>query len=75
MDYTKRIKMGIAIGIIFWVFEIIILALLFEKIKRYKSLTIKDTIVYPLLLIMTFVMMIIARSLYSQIGFLSLIRD
>ena len=49
--------------------------LLLAKIKRYKSLTIKDTIVYPLLLVMTFVLMIVARVLYVKVSFLSLIKD
>ena len=56
--------LGIIIGVIFIVFELGLLALLVSKIIRYKSLTIKDTVVYPILLVLTLIMITIVRALY-----------
>lgn len=67
--------MGFFIGILFLIIEVLILALLLSKVKRYKSLTIKDTIVYPLLFVATFALMSIARSLYMEKGFIELIKE
>ena len=66
--------MGIFTAIIFCLFEAILLVLLLYKIKRYKSLTIKDTIVYPLLLILTFLLMLFSRLMTMEISFWSNIK-
>ena len=67
--------MGTFIGILVLIIETPILVLLLSKVRRYKSLTIKDTIVYPLLLIVTFVLMSVTRLLYTDMGFIQLINE
>ena len=71
----KRKNMGIFIGILFLIIEVFILALLLSKVRRYKSLTIKDTIVYPLLIIATFALLSVAKLLYVDLGFIELIKE
>ncbi len=67
--------MGIFFAIIFYILEVGIGVLLYTKIKRYKSFSIKDTIIYPLVLILTFVVMIVSRLLYANDVFINVVRD
>ena len=61
--------MDILLAIIFYLVELLLFLLLVTKIKRYKSLTIKDTIVYPLLLVSTFILIIFSRIICDSISF------
>ena len=61
--------MDILLAIIFYLVEISLFLLLITKIKRYKSLTIKDTIVYPLLLVSTFFLIIFSRIICDSVSF------
>lgn len=56
--------MGIFIGVVWILLELLLLIFLLTKIKRYRSLTIKDTIVYPLLLVLTLLLLTFSRMLY-----------
>lgn len=67
--------MGVFIAIVFLLAEIGILILLLYKIKRYKNLTIKDTIVYPLLIIITFLLMLFSRLVVLEIPFWTNVKD
>ncbi len=66
--------LGIIIGVISVILEILLLWLLLSKIKRYRSLTIKDTIVYPLLVVLTLLILTLARLLYVEIGFFDAVK-
>lgn len=67
--------LGIIIGVISVILEILLLWLLLSKIKRYRSLTIKDTIVYPLLVVLTLLILTLARLLYvDEIGFFDAVK-
>ncbi len=68
--------MGIFVAIIFYIVEISLLFLLASKIRRYKTLTIKDTVAYPLLLVATFLLMVFTRLIYlSDMNFWDITKD
>lgn len=67
--------MGIFLSIIFVSLELVLLVLLLFKIKRYKSLTLKDTIIYPLLLVLTLVLLLIVRMMYVDGTFWTHFKD
>ena len=61
--------MNILIAIVFYIIEILLIVLLVSKIKRYKSLSIKDTLAYPLLLVVTFLLLLFTRLIYVSTDF------
>lgn len=68
--------MGIFVAIIFYIVELSLLFLLASKIRRYKTLTLKDTVAYPLLLVATFLLMIFTRLIYlSDMNFWDITKD
>ena len=68
--------MGIFVAIIFYIVELSLLFLLASKIRRYKTLTIKDTVAYPLLLVATFLLMVFTRLIYlSDMNFWDITKD
>lgn len=66
--------LGTIVAIIAYLCEILLIILLASKIKRYKSLTIKDTVVYPLLLVFTLILLTISRLLYTDANFFNCVR-
>lgn len=66
--------LGIIIGVISVLLELFLLWVLLNKIKRYRNLTIKDTIVYPLLVVLTLVVLTLSRLLYIEIDFFDAVK-
>lgn len=60
---------GTIVGIVWLLLELLLLVLLINKIRRYRSLTIKDTIVYPILVVLTLILLVISRTLYMDLTF------
>ena len=67
--------LGIIVGVISVILEIFLLWLLLSKIKRYRSLTIKDTIIYPLLVVLVLLMLTISRLIYTDVGFFGAVKE
>lgn len=55
---------GNIIGTIWIILELVLLVLLISKIRRYRNLTLKDTILYPILLVLTLILLTIGRMVY-----------
>ena len=66
--------LGIIIGVISVLLELFLLWVLLNKIKRYRNLTIKDTIVYPLLVVLTLAVLTLSRLLYIEIDFFDAVK-
>ena len=67
--------LGIIIGVVSIVFELFLLWLLITKIKRYKSLSIQDTIVYPLLVVLMVILLTLSRLIYTDIEFFDAVKE
>ena len=66
--------LGTIIAIIAYFIEALLIIILASNIKRYKSLTIKDTVVYPLLLVFTLAFLTLSRLLYTDANFFDCVR-
>lgn len=53
-------------SILFVALEIFLIVFLIFKIKRYRRLTLKDTIVYPIVVLLTIVTLIVTKLFYLQ---------
>lgn len=60
---------GTIVAIVWVLIELVLLAYLITKIRRYRSLSIKDTIVYPILVVLTLVLLVISRAIYMDLSF------
>ena len=71
----ERFMLGTIVAIVAYLFEIVLIIILGSKIRRYKSLTIKDTVVYPLLLVFTLLLLTVSRLIYTDAGFFGCIKE
>lgn len=66
--------LGIIVAIIAYLLEAALCYILWTKIQRFKSLTIKDTVVYPLLLVFTLILLTVSRLLYTDAYFFDCVK-
>lgn len=56
----------ISLSILFFIIEIFLIIFLLLKIKRYHKLTLKDTIIYPIIILLTTLTLLAARYYYLK---------